>query len=344
MAKSPSRTNPRSASRSPSRPAGSVRESTPRSKVVASLGPDPVAMKLPRRVGNSLRETYISDRLLLPELGMLGWARFEEPSEGSLPPHDHQDFWEICYIVSGRADWWVANQGYEVMRGDIFITGPNEVHGGQDTMMHPCELYWVQISLAGKALPGLTAMQTRRLRHDFNALSMRQFPGSESLIPLYEQMLATHRSIRVTDTHAVMRCRAALHMLLLKVLEHGQQRMHDLASQRSRRTSRIERIIQWIDAHLDEPFDIAQLAKMADLGQSQFRARFLEEVGQSPMEYAIARRIAIAKQLLVTQRELAITRIAHQLGYASSQYFATVFKHHTGLTPGAYRERHQTGG
>ena len=156
-------------------------------------------------------------------------------------------------------------------------------------------------------------------------------------------MLACHRVTRLADTHAVMRCRAALHMLLLKVLELGQQRMHDLSSQRSRRTSRIERIVTWIDEHLDEPFDVPQLAQLAELGQSQFRARFLEEVGQSPMEYAIARRITRAKEKLVLEPELPITRIAHQLGYASSQYFATVFKHQTGLTPRQYRDRHRAG-
>jgi AraC-like DNA-binding protein len=36
-----------------------------------------------------------------------------------------------------------------------------------------------------------------------------------------------------------------------------------------------------------------------------------------------------------------ITNIAHNLGFSSSQYFATVFRRETGMTPGEYRETHQ---
>ena len=36
------------------------------------------------------------------------------------------------------------------------------------------------------------------------------------------------------------------------------------------------------------------------------------------------------------QKESNITRIAFELGFNSSQYFATVFRKHTGMTPKKY--------
>jgi AraC-like DNA-binding protein len=43
-----------------------------------------------------------------------------------------------------------------------------------------------------------------------------------------------------------------------------------------------------------------------------------------------------AQELLITGLK-PITQISMELGFCSSQHFATLFKQHTGVTPGAFR-------
>ncbi|TDO30436.1 helix-turn-helix protein [Kribbella sp. VKM Ac-2527] len=63
---------------------------------------------------------------------------------------------------------------------------------------------------------------------------------------------------------------------------------------------------------------------------------FANHLGQSPPRYLNGRRIDRAHQLL-DSIDLAITAIAHTLGFSSSPHFARVFRQLTATTPTAYR-------
>jgi len=54
-------------------------------------------------------------------------------------------------------------------------------------------------------------------------------------------------------------------------------------------------------------------------------------------------RVLEAKRLLLTTRR-SIVDLANDLGFPSSQYFATVFAQYTGLSPSVYRSRRETAG
>jgi AraC-like DNA-binding protein len=71
---------------------------------------------------------------------------------------------------------------------------------------------------------------------------------------------------------------------------------------------------------------------------SFFHEKFLKEVRLTPAEYLTRLRMKKAKQLLKISKK-SITEIAFDLGFSSSQYFATVFKKVTGITPRFYRKQ-----
>ncbi|WP_394780085.1 AraC family transcriptional regulator [Undibacterium sp.] len=80
---------------------------------------------------------------------------------------------------------------------------------------------------------------------------------------------------------------------------------------------------------------LAQLAKAAALSRSAFCARFAREVGLAPMEYLLAWRMALAKNLLRTQ-DLGITEVAERVGYNSASAFSTAFSRYVGQPPRSY--------
>ena len=79
----------------------------------------------------------------------------------------------------------------------------------------------------------------------------------------------------------------------------------------------------------------AQLAKTAALSRSAFFDRFLRAMGMSPMEYLLAWRMTLAKDLLRTQK-LALEEVAMRVGYGSASTFSTAFSRHVGRPPGQY--------
>ncbi|MEZ4299983.1 MAG: AraC family transcriptional regulator [Polyangiaceae bacterium] len=93
--------------------------------------------------------------------------------------------------------------------------------------------------------------------------------------------------------------------------------------------------LRHMHAHPARSWTIAQLAKTAALSRSTFFERFARTVGLPPMEYLLAWRMALARDLL-RRDELAIAEVAARVGYGSASTFSTAFSRHVGQPPGRY--------
>jgi AraC-like DNA-binding protein len=83
-----------------------------------------------------------------------------------------------------------------------------------------------------------------------------------------------------------------------------------------------------------------QLAKKAALSRSAFFERFTRAVGLPPMEYLLAWRMAVAKNLL-RRHDLGIGEVAERVGYGSASTFSTAFSRHVGQPPSRYARESQ---
>ena len=80
---------------------------------------------------------------------------------------------------------------------------------------------------------------------------------------------------------------------------------------------------------------VVELAREAGLSRSTFFERFRREVGVPPMEYLVAWRMALAKDLL--RREKAcVAKVAESVGYSSASTFSVAFSRHAGMPPFQY--------
>jgi AraC-like DNA-binding protein len=80
---------------------------------------------------------------------------------------------------------------------------------------------------------------------------------------------------------------------------------------------------------------VAELAKEAALSRSTFFERFSRTVGLAPMEYLLAWRMALAKDLL-RRTKAGIAEIAERVGYGSASTFSVAFTRHVGQSPTQY--------
>ena len=96
--------------------------------------------------------------------------------------------------------------------------------------------------------------------------------------------------------------------------------------------------IREMHAQLARSWTVAQLAKTAALSRSAFFERFMRTVGLPPMEYLLAWRMEVAKDLLRRQ-DVGIADVAERVGYGSASTFSTAFSRHVGQPPGRYRGR-----
>lgn len=98
---------------------------------------------------------------------------------------------------------------------------------------------------------------------------------------------------------------------------------------------RLAPAIQQMHRHLGRSWTVAQLAKTAAVSRSAFFDHFTRTVGMPPMEYLLAWRMAVARDLLRRQG-LPIVEVAERVGYSSASTFSTAFSRHVGEPPRRY--------
>ena len=103
--------------------------------------------------------------------------------------------------------------------------------------------------------------------------------------------------------------------------------------------ARLAPAIEQMHGHIAQSWTVPQLAKTAALSRSAFFERFTRTVGLPPMEYLLAWRMAVAKNLL-RRHDLGVAEVARRVGYGSASTFSTAFSRQVGQAPSRYaRER-----
>jgi len=105
---------------------------------------------------------------------------------------------------------------------------------------------------------------------------------------------------------------------------------------------RLAPAIRAMHGDLERSWTVAELAREATLSRSGFFDRFTRLVGLPPMEYLLAWRMTVAKDLL-RGRELGIAEVADRVGYGSASTFSTAFSRHVGEAPSRYARKDPRG-
>lgn len=87
---------------------------------------------------------------------------------------------------------------------------------------------------------------------------------------------------------------------------------------------------------------VVELAREAGLSRSTFFERFRREVGVAPMEYLLAWRMTLAKDLLRREKG-SVAKVAERVGYSSASTFSVAFSRHVGMPPIQYKREQRAG-
>jgi AraC-like DNA-binding protein len=83
---------------------------------------------------------------------------------------------------------------------------------------------------------------------------------------------------------------------------------------------------------------VEDLSRHVGLSRSALHERFVEMIGQPPMQYLTQWRMQAASRLLRDTRS-TVASIALDVGYESDAAFARAFKRATGVPPAAWRRQ-----
>ena len=102
---------------------------------------------------------------------------------------------------------------------------------------------------------------------------------------------------------------------------------------------RLAPAIRQMHNHVARSWTVAALARTSALSRSAFFERFTRTVGVAPMEYLLAWRMAVAKDLFRRQ-DVSVGQVAERVGYGSGSTFSAAFSRHVGQPPSRYAREH----
>ncbi|MDB6092947.1 MAG: helix-turn-helix-domain containing protein AraC type [Verrucomicrobia bacterium] len=271
----------------------------------------------------------------IPGLAEIGRYRYANAYEG-LRLRSHPAGLEICFLARGQQTYRVNNEIYRLRGGDQYLVFPGEPHDSAGMPEEKGVLYWVFIRLKAPRQPlfFLDPAASRALRQALLTLPSRHFAAEPGTHDLLEEIF-----------HAIDRAKSKLDRigaatLVLRYLFSTLRASH--RNQRATPSPRIQRALTHIAENTGELPSVPQLARLVRLSPSRFKARFREEVGLPPREHVLRHRLALA-QTRLSRPGATVTAVAHELGFSSSQYFATVFRRFTGSSPRIFAQRETLG-
>jgi len=103
------------------------------------------------------------------------------------------------------------------------------------------------------------------------------------------------------------------------------------------------KIEKYLDEHLADPqLSVEKIATDMAMSRATLYYKMSTAYGKGVAELLEEKRMAKAEELLVSST-LSVLDISEKVGYSTSRYFSTRFKHcHNGQTPMKYRQTHFT--
>lgn len=260
--------------------------------------------------------------------------------QASFGLHDHE-FCEIVVITSGHGLHVTGNESWPIVAGDVFIITGGRSHAYENMqeltlfniLFQPELLRTNLLDLA--MLPGYHALfkldPTWHESHDFES-RLHLSPSDMRTVTVLADRLKKELDSHETGFQAMA---ASIFMEIVIFLSRCYSRCSRESSQG---LLRIANAITHIETNYAQQVDVDCLANIANMSKRSFMRAFKKATGLSAISYLVSVRIAKAIDLL-HDKELSISKIAHLVGYADSNYFCRLFNTMMGVPPSVYRKR-----
>lgn len=293
-----------------------------------------VAERIDSYVWEKNRRIITRDVHGIPGLGNFSYRKQLEPD---IEPemHCHCGLCEIHCIVKG---YWAANirfedrtERYQLSGGEGLVVFSEEAHNTSPVQKGLSEFYGIQIQTDGQGeILGLNRTYSDFLRRQYTNAECRHVKVPFTCISLLQQafnLFAAGDSLSRSIGLQYLNC-FLFQFAQMPPVDELEDTMVD---------SRVDFALRYIEKNYMRPLNLEQLAQEAGYSVSYFESKFLKEMGTTLKKYVNMYRVEKAKELLAST-DCPVTDLAYQLGWASSNYFCTVFKKYTGITPFQYRK------
>lgn len=253
---------------------------------------------------------------------------------GNVDFHMHNNH-EIYMLLDGEIQYFVENICYPLHTGDLILFSNHEIHKAINTSDQAFTRLVLHVN------PGFIrqycTLQT-------NLLScFHRSPGTGNLVLLTAEerqtllTLARPLAGAVNSTKAYGDDLTALTNLIqvLLIVNKAWQRTGQVRT--APKPHRVQAIMGYIDQNLTDPLTLDSIAEALALDKYYISHLFKTETESSIFQYILIKRIALAKELLLTGH--TVEESCHLSGFHDYSNFIRTFRKNAGCTPGQFQRQ-----
>ena len=234
--------------------------------------------------------------------------------------------YQLLYITKGKGTFTSKSAGsHQVSEGSMFLLFPGEWHTYMPDKSTGWNEYW--IGFDGKIIDDWAKNGFFKKESPIFNIGL-----NEEVIAMYKRAIIIAENQEANYQQALSGIAAYLISMALYMSRNIDFSKSDIAKQINIAKVAIHENITSITPE--------KLAELTCMSYSKFRKIFREYTGFAPSQYIQEVRINMAKEML-TNTSKSIKEIAFELGYENKDYFFTVFRKVTGMTPVNYRKQTQ---
>ena len=295
------------------------------------------------------RHTYPGDRLDENTLGLnsIGYWDANEPQDWGLDWHRNEGI-EFHFLESGTMPYAQEHKYVELKPNYLTITRPWEAHKVGNPNIGMGKFYWVIIDL-GVRRPHQEWVWPEWItltQNDLNQLTTILRHNEKSILKADQRVRECFKRINIainTDENGsnASRIRLLVNYLLILILDLLKSEDIVLNESLADSSRSVKYFLDELEKNLAEDWTIEKMSQSAGVGLTRFTHHCKQLTNLTPMRYLAIRRLEMAKTILKDNPNLTISEVAYMCGFATSQYFSTVFKKHERCSPNLYRHKIQ---
>ncbi|MGZ3853042.1 MAG: AraC family transcriptional regulator [Flavisolibacter sp.] len=250
------------------------------------------------------------------------------------------EFFRFYYVIDGRFDWMIDSQHHILYPGDLAIILPGQPFGGEKDLLDIGTVSWIHLALPPLehneklALGNWSRLTENESRTIGKIILLNGCPVLSKLKEagtLFQNIYHEFLNQEIGYYARVNQLIDELFILVARQLTRQNNSRRDFPQT-------FMKLEQSLRENLSHQWTVEEMAALVGLGITAFSEKVKSYTGFSPLNYLINLRITEAIKLLKRQ-DVHVTDIALDVGFYSSQHFATTFKKLTGYTPSDFRKK-----
>ncbi len=267
-------------------------------------------------------------------------TRISSPKE-ALNIHSH-NYFQIYYVISGKATHHIENSTAELTAGDIFILPPNQPHyietpdGEVDFYSLSFTTDYFQSIREGNKLilDFLLYLQTERTKKIEPKLSL-SYEDTIFTSALFKRIMAEFSGNKTGKNEIIKESVSVLLSLIARVYFE----VNDAALVAKENKQLVMHSIEYIKNHFDEEISLSEIVRRSAMSRTSFCTIFNSIFGMPFKEYLNRYRIDRAAELIASGEKVSAS--ASYCGFSDFSTFYRNFKKYMGMSPSQFANKNK---